>query len=444
MTLNIKVTDVQHVSSVEFDIPLTVNKLTCIVGKNGVGKTTLIKAIRNFSRTDTFVKTSQDSIFKGNSSIIYSYDSKVFSFLYDEEMKTISCKDQLPEDINNIINVELPMPYGNRFSYFQSISSSDKEIRSKIVLDDYSSPEELILLLNTIYQSNKFDSLAEIEIEGNLFYCLLIEERYIREDYLSSGEFFLISLYRKIKSRSKLIVIDEIDISLDASAQVFLVNYLREFCSKYNVSILFTTHSLALMRTLNVDELYYMSSLENGIIKIENQSFNYVKSLLFGFNGWDKYILTEDKTLQNFITYIIKNKCPRIFYECKIIYIGGGHNVVDLMKRNQTEEFLSKSENVISILDGDLRDMKYTRIPSVYFIPFQSVEKELYKEYNLEGSTLERVSEERFEADGKKIYKSLIKEGKMNENEIFQYLIDKNLAAIETFKDILTTFLTAR
>ena len=39
-----------------------------------------------------------------------------------------------------------------------------------------------------------------------------------REDYLSSGEYFLIRLYRTIMSSARLIVIDEIDISLDAVA----------------------------------------------------------------------------------------------------------------------------------------------------------------------------------------------------------------------------------
>ena len=47
-------------------------------------------------------------------------------------------------------------------------------------------------------------------------------------------------------SSRKLIVIDEIDISLDAAAQAKLVEQLRLSCQKYAVNIVFTTHSLTL------------------------------------------------------------------------------------------------------------------------------------------------------------------------------------------------------
>ena len=96
-------------------------------------------------------------------------------------------------------------------------------------------------------------------------------------------------------------------------------------------------------------------------VKIESASYNYIKSLLFGFSGWDKYILTEDFVLQKFLDYIIKKYCFDVYYEYKIIYVGGGANVVDLMRRNSQEEFLSEPENVISVLDGDQKDFRHAR-----------------------------------------------------------------------------------
>lgn len=139
------------------------------------------------------------------------------------------------------------MPYGNRFNFFQSISNADHEIRRNIVLENYSHPDELIDLFGAIYNSSKFDNLRCITIKKKTYYCLILgESRYIREDYLSSGEYFLISLYRNIVSSRKLIVIDEIDISLDAAAQAKLVEQLRLSCQKYAVNIVFTTHSLTL------------------------------------------------------------------------------------------------------------------------------------------------------------------------------------------------------
>lgn len=207
---------------------------------------------------------------------------------------------------------------------------------------------------------------------------LLPSGKYLREDYLSSGEYFLISLYRRINQGCRLIVIDEIDISLDAAAQVRLVKKLREFSEKFRVGFVFTTHSLAMMRTLQPHELFYMDQdSSTGIVTITNVSYNYIKSILFGFAGWDKYILTEDDVLKDFLEYIIQRFINDVFYQYKIIFIGGGTNTTDLMKRNSEERFLADPNNVITVLDGDQHSHRHSRKPKVYCIPIDSVEKGL-------------------------------------------------------------------
>jgi ABC-type cobalamin/Fe3+-siderophores transport system ATPase subunit len=40
---NCILSNIQHIEELKFNIDLSENKLMCIVGKNGVGKTTLIK-----------------------------------------------------------------------------------------------------------------------------------------------------------------------------------------------------------------------------------------------------------------------------------------------------------------------------------------------------------------------------------------------------------------
>jgi ABC-type Mn2+/Zn2+ transport system ATPase subunit len=84
--------------------------------------------------------------------------------------------------------------------------------------------------------------MVEVTAKGKRYYAIVKDDgTYIREDYLSSGEYFLINLYRTIKGSSQLIVIDEIDISLDAAAQANLAKWLRGF-TKYERKILY--HSL--------------------------------------------------------------------------------------------------------------------------------------------------------------------------------------------------------
>lgn len=378
MIINITLRDIQHIKQINFSIDLDNNGIICITGKNGAGKTTLIKAIRNLVNADTFPKTSSEGIFKESSSITYEFGDNTVVFRYDPVRKILDSKSLIPDAIRKSLSVELPIPHGERFNFFQKISSVDSDIRTQIVLQRSSRPDELIEFLNGIYANKKFDDLVEVSFRGTKYYCRLLEGgRYLREDYLSSGEYFLISLYRRISSGCKIIVVDEIDISLDAAAQVRLIEWLRKFKDSYNTSFILTTHSLAMMRTLMPRELYYMEENNSGISTVESASYNFIKSLLFGFKGWDKYILTEDDVLRDFLEYVISNYCEKVFYRYKIIHVGGGSNTTDLMRRNKSEHFFADPANVIVILDGDQRNLRHARYENIYCIPMESIEKSL-------------------------------------------------------------------
>lgn len=439
MILTVNVRSVQHLVSASLEIDLSKNALMCIVGKNGVGKTTLIKALKNIVASDTFKKTSSDGIFGANSSIEYIIDGDVFNFTYDSQINSIDSKKPIPEGIKALFEIELPMPFGERFNFFQKISDADGDIRKAIALETYRKPERLIAFMKDVYRDSKFDSLIEISTNKEKYYCLLQSDGfYIREDYFSSGEYFLINLFRNIEKKKKLIVVDEIDISLDAAAQVHLVQNLKNFCVEFNVNIVFTSHSLAIMRKLDLNELYYMEKIDNDTV-INPRSYNYIKSILFGFTGWDKYILTEDDVLQDFINFVINRYCGSNFFQFKIIYIGGGTNVIDLMHRNTHEEFFAKQQNVISVLDGDQKIYSYAQQAQVYCVPFESVEKELHRLYHSDPS-LTRIHSN-YESAGKKIYKTYIATHIMSQSDIFELICERNEVEIMVFKSILENFL---
>ncbi|WP_244161692.1 AAA family ATPase [Photorhabdus luminescens] len=247
-------------------------------------------------------------------------NNDVITYIYNSNLKVIDTKSIVPEEVKSNIFVELPIPYGDRFNSFPTLSKIDSDLRKCIAFQTYEVPSELIKMLNSVYKTDVYKNLKSFKVKQNNYYFRLNENGYyIREDYFSSGEFFIINLYRMIESKRKYIIIDEIDISLDSSAQVELVNLLREFCDKYNLNIIFTTHSLALMKTLNDDELYYMYR-EGNKTMISKRSYNFIKSSLFAFKGWDKYILTEDETLQDYLEYIIDRNNNSYFYNINNIY----------------------------------------------------------------------------------------------------------------------------
>ena len=445
----ITVVDVQHIKTLEYAIDLTGNKIICIVGKNGVGKTTLIKSIGNYKSADTFEKTSNPYIFTQNSTINYEIDNNTYKFstIEVDGKFVLDTKDSLDNKVKNNISIELPIPYGERFKFFQNLGTLDEDLRSAISTKSFQEPDELIALLHSVYKDNRFQSLKEVKLKNKKYYFILQDnDYYIREDYFSSGEYFVISIYKLLQSKCRLIVIDEIDISLDSSAQVELIDKLRELVTTYNSNIVFTTHSLAIMKKIHTNELFYME--KNGdTIEIELKSYNYIKSLLFQFDGFEKCILTEDKMLQNYIEFILKNE--NIFHKYKIIYIGGSGNVIKLMNRNKTENFFGDSA-VCSILDGDQKET-YLGNENVIFLPFVSIEKYLYEMYkdgllsgyitgNLNTESITKATSLKKKASA--FYNEFTGRKYMDDIKIFNLINTQNTSGVEAFKLSILEFLS--
>ncbi|MGJ0486142.1 MAG: ATP-dependent nuclease [Methylomicrobium sp.] len=442
--------DIQHIKELFFRIELS-NKLMCIVGKNSAGKTTLIRAIKNLTSANTFAKTASPYIFKDTSSIRYIIDGAVHNFQYNPKLQVIDTKSIISEKIKRNIYVELPIHHGERFNHFQRLSEIDEELRKGISLKEYFTPDDLIEFLSRIYKSDRFENLKEIKIKGKNYYFFLKEDGfYIREDYLSSGEHFIINLYKIIKRKCKLIVIDEIDISLDASAQVNLIAELRCYCEQNGVNIVFTTHSLALMKTLKDSELFYMEN-NNAEVSLKEVPYNYIRSELFCFQGrWDKYVLVEDDVLEQYLSHLINQIEIPPFFTYKIIYIGGASNVINLMKRNEMTHFFSSPENVISILDGDKKE-ECKNNKNVFFIPFDSVEKQLSKHYRkTDRDGLPEVTEtyqgNKEKERIKRLYEDFTYQGYqhsavMTNTQIFDFINERNQNEVEQFKKVLISFL---
>jgi len=438
--LQVSLESIQHVASLTLELDLSSHGLVCLVGRNGAGKTTLVRALRNLASADTFIRTATPYAFSPDSRITYVVDGIEVVFEYDNKIRSLNCRGAIPLELRNLIAAELPMPHGARFNYFKSASEADLDIRRAIALGNHGHPEELVSFLAAIYDSPRYSSMVEVTVKGKNYYAIAKDDgTYIREDYLSSGEYFLINLYRTIKGSAQLIAIDEIDISLDTAAQANLAEWLRAFCVQYERTILFTTHSLALMRQLKTSELFYIDE-KKGRVSISPTSYSYAKARLFGFSGWDRYILTEDEVLLGFIEAVIEKYCLQTFFRYKIIFIGGGSQVTGLMRHNENEQFLSSPEKVIALLDGDQINEKFACYPRVHMMPIESVEKAIYAESQADGDFPFKVDRNNFTSP-KDFHNYLQQKGIATQKQIFEYLICRNEKALQTIGGVLRDFL---
>jgi len=434
MNISVFIKSLQNIKEFNFSIDLSERNLVCITGRNGVGKTAIIKSIGLLSDIALLSKTSSTYSIDNHTHIVIKIDEKSYNYKFNGS--EIDSRDVVEK---GLVSVELPIPYGKRFSCFPSLGSIDKELREKYIKYDIFENEELVLFLSNVYGNTKFSAIKEVIIKNDKFYFLPLDNyKYIREDYFSSGEFFVVNLYKMIISECKLIVIDEIDISLDAAAQVNLIQAINELCEKYDKKVIFTTHSLPIMRIIyrDIGEPILMLDSKDDAVTLNEVSYGFVMGELFGFRDYDKYILTEDIMLEKYIYKIISgietNK------KIKIIYIGGASQVHDLMKRNKTYEFICNSKDMISILDGDSKEK--VKGENIYYSPFLDIEDEVFRKYNEENDVFSIPNFAPTNAKSKFFCKKLIENIGMD--EFFGFLEVGFESEISEFRDTLTEFIT--
>ncbi len=449
MNIALSFCNIQHVKSMDVEIDLSNSEIACIVGRNGCGKTTLIRALKNVIDATTFSETAAPNIFKVSSQIKYAINGEEITYTYNSKLKALDSKQTLNN--RNLLTVELPIPNGERFKYFQTLGAVDESLRASIVEQSYQSADELIELYSRLYHlfesPHRFSDLKTIKLKGRDYYFILQpNDFYIRQDYFSSGEYFVLELYRLACMSNRLIVVDELDISLDAAAQVKLLCLLRPILKRSKSKILFTTHSLALMKTLKPKELYFMEN-HSGNVTIEQRSYSFVKASLFGFKGWDRVILVEDKMAKKFIDWLLKDLSNLCLYN--IIYIGGHQNVFDLYRRNGHENYFDVSnDSVICCLDGDQSAKDKYQRDGIMFLPFDSVEQKLAELHDAGKLPNKVPNHERFTSRdrSKKITDQLIGKRKgyksmMSIDEGFQHIFDADVSVIDKFRKELVDFL---
>lgn len=435
--MRIEIENIPPVVRYAFEVDLRAPGLMGIAGGNGTGKTTLAKALLNLAFASTFIRTSSTSSITPASRITYRVDDQEFRFEFDASTRTLTTRVPVPDAVKRLLSVELPAPHGQRFTFFGTLVDADADIRRAIVLGQYTRPQTLIDFLTAVYSNDRFNRLVEIRLRRGTCCCILLgDDRYLREDHLSSGEYFLIHLFRLISAGRPLVFIDEIDTSLDARAQAQLVAQMRILSERHRCKVVFTTHSLALMQTLDAGELAYLERTPNGIM-LTPMSFNSVKSILFGFRGSDRYILTEDDVLKAFLEYVIRRYCPPAFFSYQIIYIAGAEQVTDLMRRNRSAQFFGPEEHVISVLDGDKQRPDLPR--RTICIPLHNVEAALWDAYRQPGFAHAFDGGDQLSA--KQLHRRIQRQGGLSAEGIHRLLCDLHDDAVREFAAHLTHFL---
>lgn len=438
---------IKNISRLEVDFVFPDSNIIVCAGKNGVGKTSIVQALHMASNPRVFEEMSNASAVGPDSAIAVSIEGcPSYRFEYSKKLNALDSKDLLPGE--GQIVAELPVPFGQRFRHFAKVATHDAALKSNIASGKYKKADDLAKFLTSVYPAKNFDEVMVTVAGGTEYYFVILGgDYYIREDHFSSGEFFLIQLYRLVTSGAKLVAIDELDIALDASAQVNLYDAVQPLLRSYSTRLIAISHSLAFLSTADENGLYYLEVL-SGEVQLEQRSFGYIKSDMYGFVGYDRYIITEDKVLEQFVQYVIDAYSVEPYYQYRVIGLGGVGQIKLILEKNDSEPIFSTAENILCIVDGDAEgEMKKYKGPArVAIAPVLDIELFIYqnRESLLSSVPLPSYEESSKDKKASKAYWGyLVADLDIPENRLFGLVVAENRAKSGELANNIRNFLAA-
>lgn len=244
-------------------------------------------------------------------------------------------------------------------------------------------------------------------------------------------------------------LVDELDVALDAAAQVKLYAAIKPILQQYQTRLIVVSHSLAFMSTVDDGGLYYLEERQ-GEVSLKQRSFGYIKSDLYGFEGFDRYILTEDAVLEGFIEFVISRFSIMPYYQYLTIGVGGVNQLRMIIEKNDSDQIFSGSNNVMAVVDGDgISELRkdYSGETRMVCSPVDDLEQYVFLNrdnllsfvdpptYN-ESDSIKKAS--------KSYWKYLTADQGINPNQLYELIVDENLITTREFADKIRTFLAVQ
>lgn len=395
MGITVDIHNIKGIDDFTFDIP-SERGLYAITGENGVGKSTIMScsacSFFNVSLDDYFGKPRKDSRIE---------------FKYGKNWRIIESKDGkwlLPKGNLNITGFyEGSIVFGNRFkdidySLLGTLSEIDD---SKLVKASSFISENLgsILRNDRHYYSELYvlskSATRALKLKRPMFF--IKKNGYaVNQLNMSTGENLLLTVLYSIEKRltkkvygdsPTFIYLDEIELALHSSSLRRLVQFFNNILDEKNFAIIFSTHSIDILRQISPNNIYYLQSYVDGSISAINPCFPAfaTRSLDDSSYGFDFIFLVEDILAKEIVDRLLKEK--RLLSNKRVLVqpVGGWQLVLRYAYDIINTHMVSPVTKIRIILDRDIKDLVkpflnserigFEREPQ--YLPVKSLEKYL-------------------------------------------------------------------
>lgn len=393
MGIRMKIHNIKSISDYEFEIP-TEKGLYALTGENASGKSTVISCAAT-----AFYNPLLYSYFGE------PYDGSRIEFEYNGKKRAITSVGNRWRGANSSLGIagffEGSLVFGNRFKDvdFRLLKRLAKVSEDKLTPASAFVTENLgsILHDDKTFYNNLYILKKQYRDEYGLIRPTFYHKRnnsFINQLNMSTGENLLLTILYSLEARIQkdpsgtspsIILLDEIELALHSSALRRLVYFLKALSQKYNFVVLFSTHSIELIRSLSPDNIFYLQRhIDNSIEMITPCYPVYATRNLESSNyGHDFVIMVEDDLAKQIVERILRKKQLLGNKRVLVIAVGGWTQVLRFAYDTIRSNLMLKTTKVLIVLDRDiqkdvpkfLKDQRINFSVQPNYLPVQSLEK---------------------------------------------------------------------
>lgn len=450
MGIYMEIHKVKNIDNYKFDIP-TKKGLYALTGENAAGKSTVISC----AATAFYVPSFSDYFGQPR-------EGAFIKFQFQDRKREILESDGKWKSLSRKIDTlgitgfyEGSIVFGNRFkdidySLLSTLSSvQEKDLTNasdfvkrglgNILHDDESYYQKLFVL--------KKDVARSFHLRRSFFYYQN-KGMLISQLNMSTGENLLLTILYSIEKRLKkdiygdipaFMFLDEVELALHSSALRRLVFFLNDIAEKHNTVVLFSTHSIELIRSISPQNIFYLQRHADGSLETINPCYPvYATRNLESSNyGHDYIIMVEDELAKKIVDRILREKRLLSNKRILVIAVGGWTQVLRFAYDTIRSNLTLCTTKILIVLDRDIEKevLPFLKKENIgfankpHYLPIKSLEKYLLQnlvqkvdtalhrelnDYLFQGKSLDAIVQNYIKNERSAVYKDTesIKTGK--------------------------------
>lgn len=271
MSTKLTISNLKNIQQLDFEIPPPGSYL--LTGNNGSGKTSLLTCLSRLRNSGAFQRGFRSSFHEAldshrGASVRYEIDGASVTYTYVEERWA-----PLPRKNSGLLATCGHPEVMYIAADAQRVEPQQQEFAPKRVrLTDQSLRDGL----NQIFSTDRFSDLCYINLNrgGQQKAYIIRQSRpgktttYFSEKNFSLGELCVLKLLLSLRdiADNSLLLIDELELAVHPRAQIKLFAYLTKFASDKKLTIIFSTHSVSLIKHVDRRKILFLDN-QNGKVQ---------------------------------------------------------------------------------------------------------------------------------------------------------------------------------